>query len=120
MLPISPISPYIRKTTFVQQEWDTFFADSWTTAPWRGVLKANQAIIDPQTSYDYFYADDFDMSILDGGTWFHPVEDLSRSQPPQSSVSGEETTWVYRSNIIPGASLTWYLTFAAGLLDLGV
>jgi len=83
MLPLSPVSPYIRKQAFVTEEWDTFFSRSRVDAvegPWRGVLYANLAIIDPQASWKFFSNTTFDTENLDSG-----------------------------------ASLTWYLTFAAAL-----
>jgi len=75
MIPLSPISPYIRQTDFVQQEWTKFF-DTYVDSViggWRGLLKANQAIIDPTASYSFFSQDNFDQSFLDGGaslTWY--------------------------------------------------
>ncbi|KAK5174070.1 endo-1,3-beta glucanase [Saxophila tyrrhenica] len=76
MLPLMPFSTLIRTPTFVQQEWDAYgFA---TYAPtlgsgWEGVLMANLAIIDPETSYAFFSRTEFDYGLLDGGasrTWY--------------------------------------------------
>lgn len=79
MLPVMPFSPLIRTTTFVQQEWDAYFASSGispvddVTGGWRGILMANYAIVDPVSSYGFFSDPNFDMSYLDGGasrTWY--------------------------------------------------
>jgi endo-1,3(4)-beta-glucanase len=83
MIPINPISAYIRTSTFVQEEWNTYFAnrDPYSIDDgWRGILMADLAIIDPITSWKFFNNASFDYATLDGG-----------------------------------ASLTWYLTYAAGL-----
>ena len=86
MIPLIPASSLTRTRTFVQQEWDVYFADNATDPAkavlggWKGILYANLAIIDPVTSYDFFSQSEFDVSFLDGG-----------------------------------ASLTWYLAWAAGL-----
>ena len=42
-------------------------------AGWRGVLFANLAIIDPQTSWRFFADPNFDLQYIDGGatrTWY--------------------------------------------------
>nr|POE74674.1 putative endo-1,3(4)-beta-glucanase [Quercus suber] len=77
MLPLMPCSTLTRTPQFVQQEWDTYFSDSGirpagdVTGGWKGVIMANYAIIDPQTSYDYFTG--IAQDELDGGasqTWY--------------------------------------------------
>lgn len=86
MLPLIPASTLTRTSTFVQQEWDTYFADNATDPAsqvqggWKGVLYANLALNDAKSSYEFFSSPSFNSSWLDGG-----------------------------------ASLTWYLAFAAGL-----
>jgi endo-1,3(4)-beta-glucanase len=83
MIPINPISAYIRQPTYVQEEWDTYFANRNPydiDNGWRGIVMADLAIIDPTTSWNFFNNATFDYTTLDGG-----------------------------------ASLTWYLAYAAGL-----
>jgi endo-1,3(4)-beta-glucanase len=83
MIPINPITAYIRNPAYVQEEWNTYFAnkDPYSIdSGWRGIVMANLAIIDPVTSWNFFNNASFDLTTLDGG-----------------------------------ASLTWYLTYAAGL-----
>jgi endo-1,3(4)-beta-glucanase len=78
MLPIMPMSTLIRSPEFVQQEWDAYdFTDYAPTlnSGWRGVVMANLAIINPETSYDFFSnaTGEFRYSMLDGGaslTWY--------------------------------------------------
>ena len=80
MLPLLPSSAYTRNETFVKQEWDAMFAQgactpasSVSSGGWKGVLYANQAIIDPAEAYDFFNQPDFNMTWIDGGatrTWY--------------------------------------------------
>lgn len=80
MLPLLPSSAYTRNATFVQQEWDAMFsangctpASTVSSGGWKGILYANQAIIDPNASFDFFNQPNFDVSWIDGGatrTWY--------------------------------------------------
>jgi len=78
MLPLLPMSTYIRRKTFVQQEWDAYGLSTYTPTVqggWQGVLMANLAIIDPETSYNFFsnVSGTFNLGLLDGGasqTWY--------------------------------------------------
>lgn len=76
MLPLLPCSTLTRTSTFVQEEWNTWFsngtADS-VVGGWRGILMSNLAIIEPKTSWNFFNNASFDVSYLDGGasrTWY--------------------------------------------------
>ncbi|KAL4995917.1 glycosyl hydrolase family 81-domain-containing protein [Aspergillus recurvatus] len=86
MLPLLPMSPYIRSQKFVREEWNAIFTSNAAapaenvTGGWKGILYANLALIDPAASWRFFSQDNFDYSWIDGG-----------------------------------ASRTWYLAFAAGL-----
>jgi endo-1,3(4)-beta-glucanase len=75
MLPLNPVSAYTRDTTFVKEEWATYFNGKVDASeiPWRSILYANLAIIDPKTSWQYFSNPAFDLSSLDSGaslTWY--------------------------------------------------
>lgn len=80
MLPLLPSSAYTRNETFVKQEWDAMFAQgacspasNVSSGGWKGVLYANQAIIDPAAAYDFFNQPNFNMAWIDGGatrTWY--------------------------------------------------
>lgn len=76
MIPINPSSAYTRDKQFVTEEWNTYFSDGRADRAdpsWRGILYANLALIDPQTSYNHFSQPDFDYQSLDGGasrTWY--------------------------------------------------
>lgn len=79
MLPLLPNSAYTRQREFVAQEWNAIFAEHACTPAskvdggWKGVLYANLALIDPKSSWDFFAADNFDYSFIDGGasrTWY--------------------------------------------------
>ena len=76
MLPITPISPYMRPAAFCVEEWDAYFSGTridQIAGGWRGILRANQAIFDPKASWDFFANDSFLPEWLDGGasrTWY--------------------------------------------------
>ncbi|KAF1930337.1 glycoside hydrolase family 81 protein [Didymella exigua CBS 183.55] len=76
MIPLNPSSAYTRPKDFVTEEWNTFFSNGRVdriAGGWQGILYANLALIDPQTSYNYFASDNFDYGSLDGGasrTWY--------------------------------------------------
>ncbi|KAJ8106312.1 hypothetical protein OPT61_g9618 [Boeremia exigua] len=76
MIPLSPSSAYTRPKDFVKEEWDAYFSNGrvdQVAGGWRGILYANLALIDPQTSYNYFADPNFDYGSLDGGasrTWY--------------------------------------------------
>jgi endo-1,3(4)-beta-glucanase len=70
MLPISPISTYTRSKEFVAEEWQSIFKDG-KLAPkseeWTGILRANQALIDPLASFEFFASDKFNYSRVGMG-----------------------------------------------------
>jgi endo-1,3(4)-beta-glucanase len=78
MLPLMPMSTLIRTPEFVQQEWDAYSFGEYAqtlSSGWRGILIANLAIIDPDTSYEFFSnaTGSLQYSLLDGGasqTWY--------------------------------------------------
>jgi endo-1,3(4)-beta-glucanase len=76
MIPQNPSSAYTRPRQFVQEEWDTYFANGQADkvqGGWRGILYANYALINPSAAYDYFSDPNFDYGLLDGGasrTWY--------------------------------------------------
>ena len=84
MIPICPVSAYMRDAEFVREEWATYFAqgrvDMVAEPPWKHLLYANVALIDPVASWRHFSNNSVDPTTLDSG-----------------------------------ASLTWYLSFAAAL-----
>ena len=70
MIPINPSSAYTRGKKFVQEEWDAYFSDGRADKAeggWKGILYANQILIDPFASLEYFSDPNFDMNTLDGG-----------------------------------------------------
>ncbi|KAK9366759.1 endo-1,3(4)-beta-glucanase [Lipomyces kononenkoae] len=75
MIPITPISSYIRSPGFVQQEWTSLLASIAPnlTSGWKGILYANLALFDPTASYKFFTSSTFNNAFLDGGaslTWY--------------------------------------------------
>lgn len=70
MIPLNPSSAYTRSKKFVQEEWDTYFSDGradQVVGGWRGILHANQILIDPLAALEFFADSNFDMGLLDGG-----------------------------------------------------
>jgi len=100
MIPVSPISPYIRSASFVLKEWQQYFAattkdrvvallkesegDRTGDDGWKGILWSNWAIVDPTEAWAFFSRPEFPKKWLDGG-----------------------------------ATRTWYLTLAAGWTNCG-
>ncbi|EER31796.1 hypothetical protein CTRG_04579 [Candida tropicalis MYA-3404] len=74
MLPITPSTALARIPSYVQEEWNEqieSFIDNVSDG-WLGILKLNQAFIDPRSSYEFFASDDWSDSYLDNGqsrTW---------------------------------------------------
>ncbi|TFK45626.1 putative endo-1,3-beta-glucanase [Heliocybe sulcata] len=76
MIPISPVSPYIRSGKFVQEEWSRHFSGGRVDkveGGWRGILYANYALVDPQRAWEFFASHNFKTEWLDQGasrTWY--------------------------------------------------
>ncbi|KAL6926042.1 hypothetical protein ACO0SA_000652 [Hanseniaspora valbyensis] len=68
MLPLTPLSGQMRSEVFVTEEWDDILAADIDSASggWRGILRLNQALIDPNTSYAFFSASDASDYLDDG------------------------------------------------------
>lgn len=74
MIPLTPISPFIRLQSFVTAEWQAKLATivGQVNSGWRGILMANLAISDPQAAWNFFTTG-FQSSWLDDGaslTWY--------------------------------------------------
>jgi endo-1,3(4)-beta-glucanase len=76
MIPLNPSSAITRTSTFVQEEWNTYFSDGRVDtidSGWKGILYANLALTNPQASFQFFSQPNFDPTWLDGGasrTWY--------------------------------------------------
>jgi len=96
MLPLMPFSTLIRTPQFVREEWDTYFSGGRVdnvTGGWRGVLYANLAIIDANTSYRWFSNPNFNMQYLDGGaslTWYLTYSAALGGSPAASGSYGKK------------------------------
>lgn len=74
MIPITPISSYIRGPNYVKEEWDAKLGGIVDQIPdgWRGILKLNAGLFDPKYSWDWFSGPDFEDRFIDEGmtrTW---------------------------------------------------
>lgn len=74
MIPISPVSSFIRRPDFVKQEWDQRPKGlvGNLNDGWRGILMLNVALFDPDTAWKFFSDSGFNENHLDGGqskTW---------------------------------------------------
>lgn len=72
MIPMTAAAAMIRGTEYVQQEWDQvidqFIGD--LEGGWAGIIRLNQALINPERSYEYF--SEIESTSLDNGqslTW---------------------------------------------------
>jgi endo-1,3(4)-beta-glucanase len=103
MIPLNPSSAYTRSSNFVREEWDTYFSNGRAedvNGGWRSILKANQALIDAQASYDFFASPDFSGEQLDGGasrTWYLAysaallqARSVGATEDPQMNYTGPE------------------------------
>lgn len=74
MIPISPVSSFIRKPGFVKQEWEQKLKNLVGNLDdgWKGILMLNAALFDPDTAWKFFSSSDFNKKHLDDGqskTW---------------------------------------------------
>ncbi|KAI3403869.2 ACF3 [Candida oxycetoniae] len=74
MLPVTSASSSVRIASYVQEEWNdqvsTFINN--VNSGWTGILRLNQAIIDPKVAYAFFSSDTWTNTYLDNGqsrTW---------------------------------------------------
>ncbi|KAK9367076.1 endo-1,3(4)-beta-glucanase [Lipomyces kononenkoae] len=75
MIPITPISSFIRSSQFVNREWTSLLANACDKVDdgWKGILYANMALFDPKASFRFFSHPSFNDAWLDGGaskTWY--------------------------------------------------
>lgn len=74
MIPITPVSSYIRGPEYVKEEWDAKLKNIVDRIPdgWRGILTLNAGLFDPKYSWKYFARSDWNDGLMDGGmsrTW---------------------------------------------------
>lgn len=74
MLPITPISSFIRHPKFVKEEWDQKLNQIVDRIPdgWKGILMLNRALFDPKSSWKWFSRNDWNPALIDNGmsrTW---------------------------------------------------
>jgi len=98
MIPVTPISPFLRPAAFVQAEWSTRLNSimSQVTSGWKGLCYANLAISDPKTAWNFFTIG-FNSQWLDDGaslTWYLAfVAGLLQGGPTTSGpTTGAEPT----------------------------
>ena len=82
MIPMTPATAMIRNKAFVGQEWTSLLAPIIDTieSGWTGILRSNEALFDPVTAYNFFAADSFTSTYLDGGasrSWYLAFSALS-------------------------------------------
>lgn len=74
MIPITPVSSFIRNQKFVSEEWESKLGPivGGITDGWRGILMLNYALADPTSAYNFFSSPGFSKNYLDNGmslTW---------------------------------------------------
>lgn len=73
MLPLLPMTAYIRSPTFISQEWESYFAPGafkpadTVAGGWRGILYGNLAVIRPDLAWMFFAQPGFQSEWIDGG-----------------------------------------------------
>lgn len=67
MIPLSPVSSFLRSRQFVKEEWaERVRAVSQCKGGWRGILWANYALADAEAAWSFFTSN-FDRTHLDDG-----------------------------------------------------
>lgn len=75
MIPLTPMSNFIRTSKFAGEEWNEMALGSLANSidgGWKGLLMLNSAIIDPQNAWNFFAQPQFNYAFLDNGmsrTW---------------------------------------------------
>lgn len=75
MIPLTPMSNFVRSSEFVTEEWNEMALGPLASSidgGWKGLLMLNLAIHNPQQAWEFFSGKDFQMSWLDNGmsrTW---------------------------------------------------
>lgn len=75
MLPITPMSNYVRDSSFVKEEWNEMALGQLANSidgGWKGLLMLNSAMYDPKQAWEFFSNSNFQLSWLDNGmsrTW---------------------------------------------------
>lgn len=69
MIPITPMSSYIRGPRYVKEEWDQKLAGIVDKIPdgWQGILKLNAGLFDPKYSWRWFSRGDWQDNLIDPG-----------------------------------------------------
>lgn len=74
MLPISAASSFVRRPSYVKEEWDSKLSSIIDSVDdgWKGILMLNVALFDPDAAYKFFSSSNFSSKHLDNGmslTW---------------------------------------------------
>lgn len=69
MIPITPVSSYIRGSRYVKEEWDAKLGGIVDQIPdgWRGILKLNAGLFDPKYAWKWFSRLDWQDNLIDPG-----------------------------------------------------
>lgn len=69
MIPITPLSSYIRGSRYVKEEWDAKLGAIVDQIPdgWRGILKLNAGLFDPKYAWKWFSRQDWQDNLIDPG-----------------------------------------------------
>lgn len=69
MIPITPMSSYMRGSKYVKEEWDAKLAGIVDKIPdgWQGILKLNAGLFDPKYSWKWFSRPDWQNNLIDPG-----------------------------------------------------
>ncbi|RPA77370.1 glycoside hydrolase [Ascobolus immersus RN42] len=74
MIPLTPVSSYVRDSAFVKEEWERWFSRERTGDDgWKGILMANYGLVDVEKAWRFFFGGQWEGRWLDGGasrTWY--------------------------------------------------
>ncbi|KAF4122840.1 endo-1,3(4)-beta-glucanase, partial [Geosmithia morbida] len=70
MIPVLAPSGFIRSKTFIEQEWNTYFANGAIDkieSAWKSIIWANYALVAPEKAWAYFNSSSLNTDHIDGG-----------------------------------------------------
>lgn len=67
IIPVTPITTYIRSPGFSRKEWETVLSKKLPKNAWESAIHMSVATFDPETAWDFFAKEGFDYNCLDDG-----------------------------------------------------
>jgi endo-1,3(4)-beta-glucanase len=69
MIPICPISSYIKTKTFAVNDWNRYFGEDFIVADktWTSLIREGQALVNAEKSYLFFSSSSFEFEYMMDG-----------------------------------------------------